>query len=128
MVVSHKELNILIADDDSTARFALRIFLLEQGHRVVAEADDGIRAVELCGALRPDIVFLDIHMPGLDGHAAAERIKQAMPGIGMIMASNLPTLDNIQKALRIGIGGFVVKPFNATKVVEAIDDCLKQRR
>jgi len=128
MPAAQKELQVLIADDDSTTRHVLRLLLREQGHRVVAEAQDGERAVELCAAHRPDIAFLDINMPRLDGHAAAERILQSSPRVGMIMVTNLPTLDNVQKAMQIGVSGFVVKPFNATKVVEAIDSCLKQRR
>lgn len=128
MPTPRKMLNILIADDDSTTRHVLRLLLREHGHLVVAEAHDGEKAVELCEAHKPDIAFLDINMPRMDGHAAAERIKQIMPGVGMIMVTNLPTLDNVQKALQIGISGFVVKPFNATKVVEAIENCLRQKR
>ncbi|HYC43240.1 MAG TPA: response regulator [Noviherbaspirillum sp.] len=127
MPALRKELNILIADDDSTTRHVLRLLLREHGHQVVAEANDGDKAVELCEVHRPDIAFLDIDMPRMDGHSAAERIRQAAPGVGMIMVTNLPTLDNVQKALQIGIDGFVVKPFNAVKVVEAIDNCIKHK-
>ena len=128
MPTPRRELNILIADDDRTTRHVLRLLLREHGHQVVAEAHDGEKAVELCEVHKPDIAFLDIDMPRLDGHTAAERIRQVAPGIGMIMVTNLPTLDNVQKALQIGINGFVVKPFNAIKVVEAIDNCMKQKR
>lgn len=128
MPAVRKELTILIADDDSTTRHVLRLLLRDHGHNVVAEAHDGEKAVELCETLRPDIAFLDIDMPKLDGHSAAERIKQRSPRVGMIMVTNLPTLGNVQKALQIGISGFVVKPFNAIKVEEAIDNCLKHIR
>ena len=123
-----KELSILIADDDSTTRHVLRLLLREHGYKVVAEANDGERAVELCEVHRPDIAFLDIDMPKLDGHLAAEQIKLKTPDIGMIMVTNLPTLDNVQRALQIGIGSFVVKPFTAIKVVDAIDSCMKHKR
>ncbi|HYD59206.1 MAG TPA: response regulator [Noviherbaspirillum sp.] len=128
MTAPRKELNILIADDDRTTRHVLRLLLREHGHQVIAEAQDGEKAVELCELHKPDIAFLDINMPKMDGHSAAERIKQSSPKVGMIMVTNLPTMDNVQKALQLGISGFVVKPFNATKVVEAIDNCLKQKR
>lgn len=128
MPALQKVLNILIADDDSTTRHVLRLLLREHGHQVVAEANDGDKAVELAEVHKPDIAFLDIDMPRMDGHSAAERIRQAAPNVGMIMVTNLPTLDNVQKALQIGINGFVVKPFNAIKVVEAIDNCMKQKR
>lgn len=123
-----RELNVVIADDDSTTRRVLRLLLREHGHQVVAEAPDGEKAVELCDTHKPDIAFIDIDMPRMDGHQAVEKIRQNTPGIGMIMISNLPTLDNVQKALLAGASGFVVKPFNAIKVAEAIDNCLKHKR
>ncbi|RZI43189.1 response regulator [Herbaspirillum sp. HC18] len=128
MNAARNELRILIADDDSATCSVLRLLLHEQGHRVVAEAHDGERAVELCEAHKPHIAFLDIDMPRLDGHAAAERIRKCAPGVGMIMVTSLPTMDNVQKALQAGVNGFVVKPFNAVKVVEAIGNCMKGRR
>lgn len=128
MPVFHKELKTLIADDDNTTCRVLRLLLREHGHQVVAEAHDGEKAVELCEAHKPDIAFLDIDMPRMDGIAAAQRIRNAVPSVGIIMVSNLPTMDNVQKALQAGVSGFVVKPFNAVKVVEAIDNCLKQKR
>jgi CheY-like chemotaxis protein len=123
-----RELNVIIADDDSTTRRVLRLLLREHGHHVVAEANDGEKAVELCDTHKPDIAFLDIDMPRMDGHQAAEKIRQNTPEVGMIMISNLPTLDNVQKALQAGASGFVVKPFNAIKVAEAIDNCRKHKR
>jgi CheY-like chemotaxis protein len=124
---SRKKMNIVVADDDSTTCRVLRLLLHEHGHLVVAEAHDGEKAVELCETHKPDIAFLDIDMPRLDGHSAAERIRQSMPGIGMIMVTAQPTLDNVQKALQHGASGFVVKPFNAIKVVEAIENCIKNK-
>ena len=124
----HKELKVLIADDDATTRSVLRLLLRDHGHEIVAEAGDGERAVELCQSLAPDIAFIDINMPRLDGHTAAERIRQVAPAVGLIMVTNLPTRDNVQKALQAGVSGFVVKPFNAVKVVEAIEYCRKQKR
>ncbi|HEY0845197.1 MAG TPA: response regulator [Noviherbaspirillum sp.] len=127
MRVSKQSRRVVIADDDSTTRHALRLLLHEHGLQVVAEASDGEKAVELCEVHRPDIAFLDINMPRLDGHQAAERIRQRVPNTGMIMISAVPTLDNVQKALQLGVSRFVVKPFNAVKVVEAVEDCLQQK-
>lgn len=123
-----KELNIIIADDDAVTCRALRLLLNEHGHRVVGEAHDGEKAVELCVAHSPDVAFLDINMPRMDGFAAAERIRSASPRVGLIMVTSVPTLDNVQRAMQVGIGGFVVKPFNAVKVVDAIGNCLKQKQ
>ena len=123
-----KELNIIIADDDTVTCRALRLLLNEHGYRVIGEAHDGEKAVELCAAHLPDIAFLDINMPRMDGFEAAARIRDASPKVGLIMVTSVPTLDNVQRALQAGIGGFVVKPFNAVKVVGAIDNCLKQKQ
>lgn len=122
-----KELNIIIADDDAVTCRALRMLLNEHGHRVIGEAHDGEKAVDLCSTHLPDIAFLDINMPRLDGFDAAARIREATPKVGLIMVTSVPTLDNVQRALQTGIGGFVVKPFNAVKVVDAIAKCMKQR-
>jgi two-component system chemotaxis response regulator CheY len=125
MLILHRELNIIIADDDGTTRSLLRMLLRENGYQVVAEAQDGEKAVELCKAHQPDIAFLDIDMPRLNGHGAAEKIRQDAPGVRMIMVSALPTLENVKSALEAGAGAFVVKPFNALKVVQAIEQCMK---
>jgi len=123
-----RELNVIIADDDRMTRNVLRLLLRDNGCKVVGEAPDGEKAVELCMQHKPDIAFLDIHMPKLSGHEAAEKIRQDNPVVGMVMITSLPTLDSVQKALQVGATGFVVKPFNAVKVVEAIDNCMKHKR
>jgi YesN/AraC family two-component response regulator len=122
-----KALTVVIADDDATTRHALRLLLLDQGHQVVGEAADGEKAVELCLSREPGLVFIDINMPRLDGHAVAEKIRQDAPALGMVMITSTPTLDHVQRALRSGVSGFVVKPFNAAKVAEAIAQCVKQK-
>ena len=127
MHASKTSLTVVIADDDSTTRHVLRLLLHEQGLQVVAETGDGEKAVELCETHKPDIAFLDINMPRLDGHQAAEKIRTRVPNAGMIMISAVPTLENVQKALQIGISGFVVKPFNAVKVAEAVEGCIRQK-
>lgn len=117
---SPRSLRILIADDDATTRYALRLLLRHAGHEIVGEASDGEKAVELCQAQGPQIAFLDIDMPQMDGHEAARRIRRMHPGIGLIMVSAASTVENVQAALHAGASGFVVKPFNAGKVEEAI--------
>lgn len=124
----HTEPSIVIADDDSVTCLVLRMLLNEHGCKVVGEAHNGEKAIELCVNHRPDIVFLDINMPRLDGHHAAERIRRASEGVAVIMITTQPTLDNVQKAIQAGAGGFIVKPFNAVKVMETIDNCMKLKR
>lgn len=127
MDIARKSLKLIIADDDATTRRVLRLLLNEQGHQVVGEAGDGERAIELCQNLSPDVMFLDIQMPKLDGLTTARRIREFAPDIGLVMISSAPTLDNVQQAKEAGASGFIVKPFNAVKVSEAIDRCRRQK-
>lgn len=126
MQAPKKPLKAVIADDDLTTRNALRLLLREHGIQVVAEAGDGDKAVELCDSNLPDLVFLDINMPKLDGLQVAETIRRRIPDIGIIMVSAVPTMDNVQKALQAGINGFIVKPFSAVKVMEVIENSMKR--
>ncbi len=114
-------LSILIADDDAVTRAALRLLLVEQGHTVVGEAADGERALDMCLLLKPQIVFADINMPKLDGHGLSEQLRLRAPGVRIIIISSLPTVANVQRALLGGAAGFVVKPFNGVKVLEAVN-------
>ncbi|MGH8807558.1 MAG: response regulator transcription factor [Noviherbaspirillum sp.] len=128
MQTAQKSLTVVIADDDNTTCRVLRLLLREHGHQVVGEAHDGEKAVELCETYKPDIAFLDIEMPRLNGHEAAKKIRESNPDIGVIIVSAMSTLSNVRSAVQAGVNGFVVKPFNAVKVVEAIDNCVKQKR
>lgn len=122
-----KPFRIVIADDDSTTCSVLRLLLQEHGHQVIGEAHDGEKAVEMCELHKPDIAFLDIQMPRLTGHEAARRIVDNTPGVGIVIVSAVPTLENVQAALQAGAASFVVKPFNAVKVVDAIAQCRRQK-
>ncbi len=94
-------------------------------YQVIGEASDGEMAVDLCKNLKPDIAFIDIQMPKLDGHEAVQHIRLLNPDIGIVMISALSSLDNVRKAMEAGAGGFVVKPFSAAKLITAINNCLK---
>ncbi len=118
-------MKILIADDDRTTRLILRMLLHENHFDVVGEAADGEKAVVLWESLKPDIVFLDIDMPKLTGHDVTVRIRQKSKNTGIIIISALATAKNVKQAIDSGANGFVVKPFNATRVVEAIELCKK---
>jgi two-component system, chemotaxis family, chemotaxis protein CheY len=116
---------ILIADDDGTTRLILRALLQQNYFDVVGEAGDGEKAVELWTGLKPDIVFLDIDMPKLTGHEVTARIRQKNSMTGIIIISALATAKNVRQAIDAGANGFVVKPFNANRVLDAIEQCRK---
>ncbi|HYD79758.1 MAG TPA: response regulator [Paucimonas sp.] len=125
MIKQSKDIRVLIADDDRLTRSVLRMILQEAFYRVVAEAADGERAIEACLMLRPDVAFIDIDMPKFNGHDVVQRVRDDHPHIKVVMISSLATLDNVQQAMRSGANSFVVKPFNAVKVIEALKNCLK---
>jgi two-component system chemotaxis response regulator CheY len=119
-------IGIVIADDDATTRMVLRTLLTDNLYTVVGEAVDGEKAVELCALHKPQIAFLDIDMPKMNGNQAASKIRELLPQTGIVMVSAISTLDNVQQALQAGASSFVVKPFSPGKVVDAINTCLKK--
>lgn len=119
-------LTFVVADDDRMTRNVLRLLLNELQHRIVGEAADGEKAIELCRAHQPDIAFLDIDMPRADGHQVARAIRENCAGTQIVMVSSLPTLPNVQEALEAGACAFVVKPFNSAKVGDVIRLCQRK--
>ncbi len=121
-------INVVVADDDATTRVALRLLLQENRYTVVGEAADGERAVELCTTLKPHAVFLDIDMPRLSGHEAAKKLRELHPEIGIVVISAYSTMENVQQARQAGANAFVVKPFSASRLIDALDSCLQHRQ
>lgn len=126
MIKAPAKLNFVIADDDRLTRNVLRMLLHENYYHVIAEAGDGEKAVELCQTHQPDIAFIDIDMPKMDGHNATQKIRETCTNTQIIMISSLATVSHVQQALQSGASGFVVKPFNSNKVNEAIQQCIKK--
>lgn len=123
--MNNEQIKVVIADDDATTRLVLRLLLTEHGFDVVGEAANGEAAIELCEKARPNLAFLDIDMPKLDGNQAARKIRQLHPDIAIIIVSAVSTLDNVRTAMQSGAGAFVVKPFSAAKLIDAINACTK---
>lgn len=116
-------LRIVIADDEVVIRMGLRAMLEERGYAVVGEAADGQRAVDLVAKLRPDLVFLDIKMPGQDGLAAAKQVAAAhrVPVI-ILTAYGDPSL--ISRAQEAGVMGYLMKPLRESDLEPAIQVAL----
>ena len=118
---------VMIADDDSILRELLKGILRTAGHIVVGEASNGEQAIAMVEKTSPDVLCLDIHMPKMDGMQCLEALKASMPQLTIIMISGEATLPVVQEALSKGAGGFIVKPFNAAKVLDTIQRvCAKQ--
>lgn len=100
----------------------------EKKYRVINEASNGQEAIALCAKLKPDLVLLDINMPGMDGMQALEEIRKINPAIKVIMISADATMDRVSEAIKKGAMGFVVKPLNAATVIDRIENCLRKRK
>ena len=119
---------ILIADDEPIVRMDLSLMLKELGYDVIGEADDGFDALELCRALRPDIVLMDIKMPVFDGLSAAERILSADLCRCVILLTAFNDGELIERAAGIGVAAYLVKPIEQRLLKPTIEVALAQSR
>jgi response regulator NasT len=113
--------NILVAEDEFLITLTLKAQLEAMGHRVVGMPRDGESAVAQTKKLRPDMVLMDIGMPGLDGIAATARIMSETP-TPVIMLTAYNDRQRVQEALRAGAVAYLLKPVNEAQLKRAIDD------
>ena len=111
---------VLIVDDAAFMRMMIKDILEKNGFEVVGEASNGIKAVELYKKDKPDIVTMDITMPDMDGIQAVKAIKEFDPTAKVIMCSAMGQQTMVMDAIRAGARDFIVKPFQADRVLEAI--------
>jgi DNA-binding NarL/FixJ family response regulator len=105
-----KPIRVLLADDHPLVRAGIRETLKEvPGVQVVGEASDGRQAVELVKSARPDLVFMDISMPSLNGLEATERIVKAFPDVRVIILSRHENEEYYWRALKVGAAGYLLK-------------------
>jgi two-component system, response regulator PdtaR len=114
---------VLIAEDEAIIRLDLKEMLEEEGFDVVGEASDGEAAVRLSRERDPDIVIMDIKMPGLDGLSAAERIVSEGLAAVLILTA-FSQRDLVHRAAQAGAIGYLVKPFQKSDLVPAIEVAL----
>jgi two-component system, chemotaxis family, chemotaxis protein CheY len=111
---------VLIVDDAAFMRMMIKDILEKNGFEVVGEANNGLKAVELYKKERPDVVTMDITMPDMDGIEAVKQIKSFDPNAKVIMCSAMGQQTMVMDAIRAGARDFIVKPFQADRVIEAI--------
>jgi DNA-binding NarL/FixJ family response regulator len=116
-----KRIRILLADDHAVLRAGLRALLTAQGDlEVVGEASDGAEAVRLTQSLRPDVVVMDIGMPGVSGIDATARIKRDLPVVKVLILSMHDDRGYLRQVLRAGASGYVLKKAADTELLAAI--------
>jgi two-component system, chemotaxis family, chemotaxis protein CheY len=115
---------ILIVDDAVFMRMMLKNILIKDGHDVVGEADSGRKAIELYKSVRPDLITMDITMPDMDGLEALKEIKSIDEAAKVVMCSAMGQVTMVMDAVKSGAKDFIVKPFQAERVIEAINKAL----
>ena len=112
--------NILICDDAAFMRMMIKDILTKNGYNVVGEAENGKMAVDKYAELSPDLVLLDITMPEMDGIGALKAIKAKDANACVIMCSAMGQQAMVIEAIQSGAKDFIVKPFQAERVLEAV--------
>lgn len=115
------DLTIVLADDQELVRAGFRVILeSEPGFRVVGEAADGAGAVEAVQQLRPDVVCLDVQMPGVDGLEAARRIAALPDPPAVLILTTFDSDDALFQALEAGASGFLLKNASPERLIDAV--------
>ncbi|MFP4363760.1 MAG: response regulator [Spirochaetia bacterium] len=112
---------VLIVDDLSFVRKAIRSSLENAGFSIAGEAENGYECIRLLREKQPDIILLDITMPGPDGLTVLQKITSEFQNVKVIMCSALGQDKYIVKAIQLGAKDFVVKPFSSERIVSAVN-------
>lgn len=119
--------NILVVDDAIFVRHTLKKILEAYGHTMVGEADSGIMALKKYDELKPDVVLLDITMPGMNGTEVLVKLRAKDPKAKIIICSSIGQQVVIAEAIQLGALDFIVKPFKEEQVIDAINKVLAKK-
>ena len=115
---------ILLVDDAAFMRKMLSDTLTKNGYTEIAEAEDGLDAVQKYGELSPDLVIMDITMPNMNGLEALKEIRAKDANANVVMCSAMGQESMVMEAVRSGAKDFIVKPFKADRVIKTVSNIL----
>ena len=115
---------VLVCDDAIFMRTMISDILSGAGYEVVGEAETGVQAIERYRNLRPDLVTMDIVMPNVNGIEALKKIRELDPNARVIMCTAVGQENMVRAAIMSGAKGYIVKPFQAPKVLEEVQKVL----
>ena len=115
-------LSVVVVDDQELVRMGFRLILERAGYAVLGEGGDGVEAVEIVREVRPDVVLMDIRMPGVDGLEATRRIaaEPALAGTRVVILTTFELDEYVFEALRTGASGFLVKDTEPVELLRAV--------
>jgi two-component system chemotaxis response regulator CheY len=116
---------VLIVDDDTLMRELLKALVREEGFTVAGEAKDAQSAIAQVDRIQPDLVCLDVNMPGMSGLEALKAIKARSQDCRVVMISGDASMATVREAVGFGAVGFIVKPFKAGRVGAALRAAMK---
>lgn len=119
--MSNKPIRVMIVDDHAVVRRGLATFLLAfDDLELAGEARDGEEAVRICTQAQPDVILMDLVMPGMDGAAATQAVRQNSPQTQVVILTSFNEVEMVQKALQAGAIGYLLKDVEADELAEAI--------
>jgi two-component system chemotaxis response regulator CheY len=119
--MAKKRISVVIVDDNDMMRAILRGILRGEEYDVIGEARNGNIAVEMAERLKPDVICLDVMMPEKNGLEALGEIKTARPETEIVMITSNADPETVQESIQNGAGGFIIKPFNAARVLDTLE-------
>lgn len=120
-----RKLTFAVIDDDNILRTLIQGILRDEGMELVSSAATGEQGLKDCIDLSPDLVLLDINLPGSDGLGILSSLKRGPKPPKVVMISSEATAPNVRTALALGADGFVVKPFTAAKLLVSVESALR---
>ena len=119
---------VLLADDHAVVRYGLRTLFELSGMQVVGEAGDGREALSLAAELRPDVVVMDVTMPGLNGIDAAAVLQERTPATRIVILSMHSDSEHVHRAFAAGVSGYLLKGSESEEIIAAVRAVLSGRR
>ena len=114
-------LNVVVVDDSLILRRNISRMLIELGHKVVAEAANGLEAIHYCEEYTPDLITMDITMPDMDGITAVKEIRKVNKYVKIIMITSHGQENMVKDAIRAGASGYLLKPIVEEKLAKTLD-------
>ncbi|MCX6074538.1 MAG: response regulator [Campylobacterales bacterium] len=114
-------LNVVVVDDSLIMRRSISRIVIELGHKVVAEAINGLGAIRCCEDYTPDLITMDITMPDMDGITAVKEIRKINKYVKIIMITSHGQENMVKDAIRSGASGYLLKPIAEDKFFQTLD-------